>query len=543
MPKMVFPKAALAAPYNALRGLEFQICASSDRPPEGDDWLHQLKVDGWRTLVTVDESGELWVHSRNGYNMTDEFAMPVKGLAALGRPMIVDGEIAVPDKNGLTHLDWLHDARSGHRPDRLAFFAFDLLYFDGFDLRRCPLEERIAILDQLIADARCPRVLSVGHVIGGGCEFFAKAREAGAEGIVSKRLGKPYVGGNSPYWLKTKVHQTGRFLVTGFETELGKLHAIHIAKERDGELRPMGRVKLGLRGLLPRLQEIRAGYPGYRDRDGVAPVKPGLYVDVKHFGLIARNGKIPGGSLRDGVVEWYEFEEAAAPRRPTISKPRWWSCDSPEAIAAMDAMLDGEPLSEVVARERPTRARAPAVESKIVVEPVAQPAVPPESIQRLLDDAVVPSRDALVGHWESVGELALEYLARRPLTLVRHIEGLTFFHEGALPFLAPSVRQMTYKKRRDDSTGHRVWIEDLAGLLGLVEMGAVELHPWGSTIDDIEHPDTLVLDLDPDPNIQWDFVAETALTLRNIFDDRGVSTWPKLTGGKGVIFPRKSGRG
>src|SRR5205085_8512546 len=126
-----------------------------------------------------------------------------------------------------------------------------------------------------------------------------------------------------------------------------------------------------------------------------------------------------------------------------------------------------------------------------------------------------------------------DYLARRPPTLVRHLEGLTFFHEGAPPFLAPGVRQIAYKKRRDDSTGYRVWIEDLTGLLGLVEMGAVELHPWGSTIDDIEHPDTLVLDLDPDPDLEWDFVVETALKLREVFDEERLPTWPKLTGGKG----------
>src|SRR5438477_2306239 len=145
--------------------------------------------------------GGLRVHTRNGYDYTDEFMLPVKGLAAPGTPMVLDGEIAVPNQEGLTHLDWLHDARTRHHPDRLAFFAFDLLYLNGFDLRRCPLEERIAILDQLISEAGCPRILSVGYVTGGGAEFFTKARDAGAEGIVNKRLGRPYIAGDSPYSL------------------------------------------------------------------------------------------------------------------------------------------------------------------------------------------------------------------------------------------------------------------------------------------------------------------------------------------------------
>jgi bifunctional non-homologous end joining protein LigD len=221
MAKLLFPKTAV--PCGVPADLSFQICTSSDTPPDGDGWLHQIKHDGWRVFVIVEPEGDLHVQSRNGYDMTDQFAMPVKGLAALGRTMILDGEIAVPDTDGRTHLDWLHEARTRHHPDRLALFAFDLVYFDGFDLRRCPLEERIAILDQLIAEAGCPRALTVGSVIGGGAEFFAKARAAGAEGIVSKRLGKRYIAGQSPHWLKTKANQTGRFLVTGYETELGRL--------------------------------------------------------------------------------------------------------------------------------------------------------------------------------------------------------------------------------------------------------------------------------------------------------------------------------
>ena len=129
--------------------------------------------------------GGLRVHTRNGYDYTDEFMLPVKGLAAPGTPMVLDGEIAVPNQEGLTHLDWLHDARTRHRPDRLAFFAFDLLYLNGFDLRRCPLEERIAILDQLISEAGCPRILSVGYVTGGGAEFFTKARATPAPRALS----------------------------------------------------------------------------------------------------------------------------------------------------------------------------------------------------------------------------------------------------------------------------------------------------------------------------------------------------------------------
>src|SRR5947199_8806635 len=120
MPKLLFPKAAVAC--DMPRGTDFQICVSSDRPPDGDDYLHQPKHDGWRALVTIGGSGDLRIGSRNGYDLTDEFALPVKGLAGVGRSMIIDGEMAVPNKDGLTHLDFLQETRSAHRPDRFAFF-------------------------------------------------------------------------------------------------------------------------------------------------------------------------------------------------------------------------------------------------------------------------------------------------------------------------------------------------------------------------------------------------------------------------------------
>jgi bifunctional non-homologous end joining protein LigD len=113
-----------------------------------------------------------------------------------------------------------------------------------------------------------------------------------------------------------------------------------------------------------------------------------------------------------------------------------------------------------------------------------------------LPDAVVPSRDELAAYWETVADDALRYLGRRPLKLVRHVKGTTFYHMGPLPEIPPAVKQMRLEKRKG-GTGTRLWVEDLAGLLGLVQIGVVEIHPWGAMVDDIEHPDTLVFDLDP----------------------------------------------
>ena len=146
--------------------------------------------------------------------------------------------------------------------------------------------------------------------------------------------------------------------------------------------------------------------------------------------------------------------------------------------------------------------------------------VPAENIQRLLPGAVAPSQEALAAYWRRVAKHALPYLARRPLTLVRHINGVTFFHEGPLPPVPTSVHQLRMRKSGGEE-GTRLWVDSLDGLLTLVEIGVVEIHPWGATVDDIDRPDTLVFDLDPGDGVAWSFVVETALNLRELLRSGG----------------------
>jgi bifunctional non-homologous end joining protein LigD len=159
--------------------------------------------------------------------------------------------------------------------------------------------------------------------------------------------------------------------------------------------------------------------------------------------------------------------------------------------------------------------------------------VPRENILQLLPDAVVPAKEALEAYWRKVGKRALKYLARRPLKLVRHTHATTFYHKGRLPPIPDSVHQYRIAKR-EGGEGLRLWVSDVEGLLGLVSIGAVELHAWNATVDNIEHADMLVFDLDPGSGIEWSFVTETALLLRDLLKEEGFKSWPKVTGGKGV---------
>ena len=165
------------------------------------------------------------------------------------------------------------------------------------------------------------------------------------------------------------------------------------------------------------------------------------------------------------------------------------------------------------------------------------PRVSPENVQQLLPDAVAPSKDELAAYWKKVAPDALPYLARRPLRLVRHVGGKTFYHQGRLPPVPDVVHQLPIEKRTGGE-GIRLWIDSLEGLLGLLEIDVVELHPWGSTVDDIERPDGLVFCLEPSEGIEWPFLVDTALRMRALLDDEGLESWPKLSGtGVHVMAP------
>ena len=146
---------------------------------------------------------------------------------------------------------------------------------------------------------------------------------------------------------------------------------------------------------------------------------------------------------------------------------------------------------------------------------------------------MVPSKEELATYWRKVARRALPYLANRPLKLVRHSRGITFYHKGRLPPVPETVHQLRIEKR-EGGEGVRLWVEDLAGLLGLVEMGVVELHPWAATVDDYERADQLVFDLDPGDGVPWELMIDTALAMRGILDAEGLESWPKTTGGKGL---------
>ncbi|MER8503626.1 DNA ligase D [Mesorhizobium sp. M0955] len=474
--------------------VEFQAPTLVEKAPGGSEWLHEIKYDGYRTQLIV-EGNTARAFTRRGYDWSHRYKRIVQAAANLPvQAAIIDGEAVVLGETGLPDYQALERELGNPNSPKLIFYAFDLLHLNGRDLRQQPLTKRKAALEKLVKHT-APTLTYAEHLELSGDDVFQHACRMGLEGIVSKRADAPYRSGLQTSWLKVKCIKSDTFPIVAFVEKLGahprRIASLYIGRREGDRLLYAGKAQSGYnltaaRRLRERLDPLiidKSALSEPVNKPKATWVKPDVLAEVQFSGATDR------GVLREAVFKGLREDLVTIPAKPpALSKRR---------------------------------------------QTVREHGVPRDNILQLLPDAVSPSKEELMRYWERVAEQALVHLGQRPLKLVRHTQGVTFYHKGALPRIPAAVHQLRVQKR-EGGEGVRVWVDDLAGLRGLVEMDAVELHPWNATIDDIEHADRVVLDLDPGEGVEWAEVIETALALRDIMEAAGLESWPKVTGGKGI---------
>jgi len=450
-------------------------------------------TDGYRAQAHVVKANAA-IYTRRGYDWSDRFGSIAQALHELGKhDFILDGEIVVLDERGISNFHSLQDDLAGKRQDRLVYFVFDVLYLDGFDLRQVPLIDRKQILADLLGStSHAARIRLSEHLEADAAAVFKQACELHLEGIISKEQHSPYRSGRQDSWIKLKCVQVDTFPVIAFVEKLGasprRIASLYLGRWEGDKLLYAGKAQTGFKQEM--LYDLRERLDPYiRDRSPLsAPIrKPkATWVEPVLLAEIAYSSLTADKRLRAPVYKGIREDLLDA---PAVPKP---------------AATKG-----------------------------AQPRVSRENILQLLPNAVVPSKAGLARYWQQVAPEALRFVAGRPLKLVRHTRGTTFYHKGPLPPIPRAVHELHIEKR-EGGKGTRLWIDDLAGLLGLVEIGAVELHAWNCTVENIEHPDMMVIDLDPGAGVSWSFVRDTALEIRDVLQEANMESWPKLSGGKGL---------
>lgn len=486
-------KGAVCAPYPGF--IEPCRPALKDRPPEHGKWIQEIKHDGYRLQAHLIQ-GKAALYTRRGYDWSDRVSSVAAELKKLpASEVVLDGELVVQNQRGISDFHELQTDLAAGRTDRLSYLVFDVLYLDGIDLRETALITRRQLLEELIG--KLPevsrRIRMSEYFEADSHTVFNQACAMGLEGIIAKRSDSPYRSGQQELWIKVKCVKTDTFPIVAFVEKLGacprRIASLYLGRRDGNKLLYAGKAQTGFRQQT--LYELRERLDPY-----IRKTSP-LSVAVRK----------PKATWVDPVLQ---------------AEIEYSSCTADKLLRA--PVFKG--IRDDLLERKPKRTQREEIEHSRL-------RVPKENVLQLLPDAVVPTKEQLAWYWSTVASKALKYLARRPLKLVRHSHGTTFYHKGPLPPLPYSVHQLRIIKR-EGGMGVRVWVEDFDGLLGLVAIGAVELHAWNSTVDDVEHPDVMVFDLDPGPGVSFEFIKESAFALRDLLKREGLKSWPKLTGGKGL---------
>jgi bifunctional non-homologous end joining protein LigD len=475
-----------------------------DHVPEGTGWIHEIKYDGYRCLLAIG-GGAAKVYTRSGLDWSDKFPEIVEAARGIEcESALLDGEIVKLDEAGNTGFSALQQAISeGGRG--LTLFLFDALEIDGEDLTTLPNVERKARLATLLGPGRPPAILYADHIVGHGEKLFEAMCGAGQEGIISKRADAPYRGRRTKSWLKVKCTLRQEFVIVGWSESDKKgrgLRALLLGtRDGDGKLLYAGKVGTGfsnetlhrLRARLDSLATDRGAVEVPRaDSRGAHWVKPELVAEVAFAEFTA-----------DGVVRHASF-----------------------------LGLRSDKKAKDVVREVPERAPAP---------PPAGDGVRISNPERVLWPEAGITKQELVDYYRAIGPLMTVWAGERPLSLVRCPQGRSrkcFFQKHNTATFGEHVHQIEIEEKKGDRVDY-VYVDDVAGLIACVQMGTIEFHGWGARTQDIEKPDRLVFDIDPDEGLSFAEVKRTARDLHRYLADMGLQSFPLTTGGKGlhVVVP------
>ncbi|HEX8797866.1 MAG TPA: DNA ligase D [Terriglobales bacterium] len=515
-----------------------ELAQPASNPPKAAGWVHELKLDGYRIQVRKDEA-RVRLLTRTGLDWTHRMrpiAQQIKDIPAANA--ILDGEVVVLGEDGLSRFADLQSAFQEGARKPLTYFAFDLLHVDGRNLRGLPLVDRKAILAQLLKSVDGDVRFSE-HLEADGERVLRKACELGAEGIISKRAASPYVSGRGGDWIKLKCLQEQEFVVGGFTEPSNGSHgigALLLGYYDANKLVYAGRTGTGftekthkiLRDQLDKLRQTATSFdnPPAEARTDAIWVKPTLVAQV-NFANWTADGVVRHAAFKglreDMSAREVGREESAEPTVPTKPRPtkRASHAESPEVVAEESRATSSKKVTKPASEHAPIRLTHP---------------------DKILDAQSQLTKQQLANYYWAIAPYMLPYIADRPLSLVRCPEGTghpCFFQKHINHALPPGLKSVDVPDKKTGKVEAYITLSTPEALAGLAQMGVLEIHPWGSKNNDLEHPDLIIFDLDPDEEISWRTLADSAAEVRSYLVDLGLKSFLKSTGGKGlhIVIP------
>lgn len=489
-----------------------QLATLVDAVPTGNGWMHEIKFDGYRALIAA--AGEdVRVYTRSGKDWSEKFGPLVAHFAALDLPScLIDGEIIAYGKDGNPDFSSLQKVlKRGHgsqgKGDALTFHAFDLLEVEGENLAKLPNIERKERLEALLRNAE-PPIHVADHVIGAGEKLYRAMCQAKQEGIISKAVDSPYRSTRTRNWVKVKCTLRQEFVIIGWKKSSAKARpfsSLLLAQHEDGELVYKGNVGTGfnqdaltdLAQKMARLERKKAAAEVDRvSARGVTWLKPELVAEIA-FAEFTAEGNVRHASFLG---------------------------------------LRSDKPAEEVAPEEPDEAPQEDVADAVKIS----------SRNRVIFPDGGQTKGDLADYYADIAPLMLPFAAFRPISLVRCPQGRArkcFFQKHDSGSFGPHVHHVPIAEKKGGTEDY-LYVEDAAGLLACVQMGTIEFHGWGARSTEVEAPDRMVFDLDPDEGLDFGDVKQAAKDIRKKLADLGLTSFAMLSGGKGVhvVVPLTPGR-
>jgi bifunctional non-homologous end joining protein LigD len=510
------------------RYAEVQLATLVDAPPEGSQWVHEIKFDGYRLLAFL-ANGDVRLLTRNGNDWTPKFPAISASVAKLkAKTAVVDMEAVVLDSAGKSNFQAMQGALGdGGNPQSIQAYVFDLLYLDGKDVTGEPLTSRKEALEGLLKKSKVSKSLHYSdHVAGHGADMLAKSCAMGLEGVVSKLADSPYRPGRQKTWLKSKCIKRQEFVIIGYtdaRTGTRAIGALHLGYNEHGKLKYAGKVGTGFGmkyalDLYGRLTKLRTDTPPVQNlpRNIVKAahwVKPSLLCEVSFTEWTA-----------DGHIRHPSFQGLREDKKPQeVVKEKPVRIKSTDSLKQKTASLKPSGSLKESDSQTPQSDRI-----EVLGVSVSHP-------DRVIFKNTTITKGGLAKYFAAVAPWILKDIADHPITLLRCPEGMAgdcFYQRNPGTGLGPDVKP--FRWRHKGKSYEYLYIEDEKGLIELIQMGAIEIHPWGARVSRIDYPDRLIFDLDPDEGVPFEAVKLAARDLRRRLDAKGLESFLKCTGGKGL---------
>lgn len=517
--------------------LKPELATLVDQPPAGE-WIYEIKYDGYRILTRI-KNGEVRLFTRNENDWSPRMPQLAKALGALKlRDSWLDGEIVVLNEQGLPDFQALQRAFEIGRSVDIIYYLFDAPFLNGEDLRKLPVEERRARLEEVVPGSkrsplRFSQAFAGNNSSGGHRDIVASACAMSLEGLIGKRLGSAYFSGRSSDWIKLKCRLRQEFVIVGYTEPQGSrtgFGALLLGVYSGEELKYAGRVGTGftqqnlaqLKSVLQPLKQTRSPLAvplsGVQAR-GVHWVEPQLVAEVE-FAEWTGDGILRQASFIALRTDKHVTEIVRETASPAGAEPP----DKTRAISQPQSASDR------------SRGKSKAYATTVAGVRITHP-------DRVIDPKSGTTKIALAEFYAAIGQWLLPHLQGRAVSLLRApegIEGEKFFQKHAEHMQIPHIHHLP--QGLDPGHARLMEIKSVAALVGAAQMGTIELHTWGSSVADIEYPDRFILDLDPDPALPWRSVIEAARLALAVLDELDLEVFIKTTGGKGLHLVVPLGR-